>query len=41
MRPALVYEDESLSGFTTAATITCQAALKNSSRSVASRPPFS
>ena len=41
MRPALVYEDEPLSGFTTAAIITRQAALSNSSRSVATRPPFS
>jgi hypothetical protein len=37
----LIDENTSLAGSTTPATITLQAALKNSSRSVADPPPFS
>ena len=40
MRPAFLSTKTSLSGSTTAATITLQAALMNSSRWVATRPPF-
>src|SRR5215218_1411836 len=40
MSPALIHEDEPLSGLTTAATITRQVALSNSLRSAATPPLF-